>query len=277
MKLSFVVSVEETAFDAVAIRGGWEDAAGRLAALGFDGIELAVRDPGPLDAGRVEAIVRQAGLVVPAIGTGQAYLRDGLSLSSADGAVRRAATDRLLAHVRLAAQLGSIVIVGLIRGRLDGGRAATAARFIEGLRPVLDAAASASVRLVIEPVNRYETDFLVNVGETLEVIDASGAPHLGVLADTFHMNVEEATIEGALTRAATRLWHVHVADSNRRAPGLGHLDFGRVVSALRDLGYGGFLSAEIMPYPDPHEAARLSVQHLRPFVPLARPRPARGV
>lgn len=263
MKLSFVVSVEQTAFDAVAIRGGWEDASTRLAALGFDGIELAIRDPAALDVGRVEAIVRQTGLVVPAIGTGQAYLRDGLSLSSVDGTVRRAASERLLGHLRLAARLRALVIIGLIRGRLEGGRAATTARFLEGLRPVLDAASDAGVRLVIEPINRYETDFLVNVGETLDLIDACGASHLGVVADTFHMNIEEATIEGGLTQAGPRLWHVHVADSNRRAPGLGHLDLRHLVGVLGDLGYGGFLSAEIMPYPDPQEAARLTAQHLR--------------
>ncbi len=263
MKLSLVVSVEDTAFDAVAIRGGWEAAAGRLAGLGFDGVELAIRDPAALDVGRVEAIVHQAGLTVPAIGTGQAYLRDGLSLSSADAEVRRAATERLLTHVRLAARLGSLVIVGLIRGRLDGGRAATTARFMEGLRPVLDAAASAGVRLVIEPINRYETNFLNTIEEALAVIDASGAPHLGVLADTFHMNIEEGSIEEALAAAAPRLWHMHVADTNRRAPGLGHLDFGRLLGTLREAGYGGYLSGEILPHPDPDEAARLMVRHLR--------------
>ncbi len=275
MKLSFVVSVEQTAFDAVAIRGRWEDASTRLAALGFDGIELAIRDPAALDEGRIEAIVRQAGLVVPAIGTGQAYLRDGLSLSSADTTVRRAAGERLLGHLRLAARMRALVIIGLIRGRLEGGRAATTARFLEGLRPVLDGANDAGVRLVIEPVNRYETDFLVNVGETLNLIDACGAPHLGVVADMFHMNIEEPIIKEALRQAGPRLWHVHVADSNRRAPGLGHLDIRHLVGVLGDLGYGGFLSAEILPYPDPHEAARLTAQHLREVTaPPARRTPS---
>ncbi len=277
MKLSLVVSVEETAFDAVAIRGGWEAGVAHLAALGFDGAELAIRDPDAVDAGRVEAVVRDANLVVPAIGTGQAYLRDGLSLSSPDAAVRRAAATRLLGHVHLAARLGSMVIIGLIRGRADGGSAATAARFLEGIGPVLDAAASAGVRLVIEPINRYETDFLVTVEEALEVIGASGAPHLGVLADTFHMNIEEVTIEGALIAAGPRLWHVHVADSNRWAPGCGHLDFRMVVETLSTTGYGGFLSGEFLPRPDPGAAARAMIQTLRPLVGDARERGNGGV
>lgn len=266
MKLSLVVSVEETAFDAVAIRGGWEAGIASLAALGFDGAELAIRDTAAVDAGRVEAVVRHANLVVPAIGTGQAFLRDGLSLSSPDTAVRQAATARLMGHVRMAARMGSLVIIGLIRGRAEGGHAATTARFLEGIGPVLDAAATAGVRLVIEPINRYETDFLVTVEETLEVIEASGAPHLGVLADTFHMNIEEAVIESALAAAGARLWHVHVADSNRWAPGFGHLDFAAVVDALRQCRYKGYLSAEILPRPDPDTAARQVERYLRPIL-----------
>lgn len=267
MKLSLVVSVEDTAFDAVAIRGGWEAGVAHLAALGFDGVELAIRDPALLDAGRVEAVVRGAGLTVPALGTGQAYLRDGLSLSSADAGGRCAAAARLIAHVRLAERLGSLVIIGLIRGRLDGGKEATTARFLEGLGPVLDAASSAGVRLVIEPINRYETNFLNTIDQTLAAIEASGAPHLGLLADTFHMNIEEATLEGALAAAGPRLWHVHVADSNRRAPGQGHLDFRRVLATLEEVGYGGHVSAEILPHPDPNEAASQTARYLRTVMP----------
>jgi sugar phosphate isomerase/epimerase len=266
MKLSLVVSVEETSFDAVAVRGGWESAVRRLAELGYDGVELAIRDAAAIDAGRLEAAAREAGLEVPALGTGQAYLRDGLSLSSSDATARRVAADRAIGHVRLAARLGSLVIIGLLRGRVADGREATAARCLEGLRPVLDAAASAAVRLVIEPINRYETDFLVTVGETLAFIEASGAPHLGVLADTFHMNIEEASIEGALQEAGDQLWHVHTADSNRWAPGFGHLDFPAIVSALAGLGYQGFLSAEVLPKPDPETAARQTLRTLGPRI-----------
>lgn len=263
MKLSLVVSVEETAFDAVAMRGGWESAVARLGALGFDGAELAIRDPAGVDPGRIEAVLRGAGLTVPAVGTGQAFLRDGLSLSSPDAAIRRAAAERVAGHVHLAARLGSLVIIGLVRGRIEGGREATVHRFLEGLRPVLDAAAASGVRLVIEPINRYETDFLVTVEETLALIEATRAPHLGVLADTFHMNIEEVQIEDALAAAGRRLWHVHVADSNRQAPGFGHLDFRSIVLALERIGYGGFLSAEVLPKPDPEEAARQTLRALR--------------
>jgi sugar phosphate isomerase/epimerase len=266
MRLSLVASVEETAFDAVAVRGGWEAAVAHLAGLGYDGVELAIRDPAVLDMGRVAAVVREAGLTVSALGTGQAYLRDGLSLSSTDPQVQRRAGERLLDHVSAARRLDCLVIIGLIRGRQDEGLQPTIRRFLQGLRPVLDAASAAGVRLVIEPINRYESDFLNTVEDTLELIDASGAQHLGVLADTFHMNIEEVSIERAMERAAPRLWHVHVADSNRWAPGFGHLDFGAIYAALARLGYAGFLSGEVLPKPTPEEAARQMLRALRPLV-----------
>jgi sugar phosphate isomerase/epimerase len=268
MRLSLVVSVEDTSFDAVAVRGGWEAAVAHLAALGYDGVELAIRDPAAVDVGRIEGVTRAAGLVVPALGTGQAYLRDGLSLSSPDPAIRRRAASRVIAHIEAAQRLRSLVIVGLIRGRIESGREATETRLLEGLRPVLDAAASAGVRLVIEPINRYETDFLLTVDETVAFVERTGASHLGVLADTFHMNIEEASIEGALEAAAARgrLWHVHTADSNRWAPGFGHLDFGVIVRTLARLGYAGFLSGEILPRPSPEEAAARALQTLKPLL-----------
>jgi len=269
VKLSFVVPVESTAFAAATTSGGWQDAAVHLAALDFEGIELAIRDPAAVDAGRLEAALNDAGLVVPAIATGQAYLRDRLSLSSVDDRIRRAAAARLASHVQLAARLRSMVTIGLIRGRIDGKREATLARFVDGIKPVLDAGASAGVRLAIEPINRYETDLLVTFDETLEVIDASGAPHLGILADTFHMNIEESVITDALATAAPRLWHVHVADSNRRAPGLGHLDFNRVLATLREIDYQGYLSAAVLPHPDPQESARQTARHLRALLDVS--------
>ncbi len=263
MKLSLVVSIEETSFAAVAAQGTWRQALARAAELGYDGVELAVRDPTSADAAAALEEAVRAGLAVPALGTGQAYLADGLSLTAPDPDVRRRAVERLRAHLHLAARCGALVIVGLVRGRLTGGREATDRRLREALDRLLPDAGRLGVRVAIEPINRYETDYLVTVEEVLEVVDRVGSPQVGVLADTFHMNIEEASLEDALRRCGERLFHVHVADSNRRAPGWGHLDFGRLVDVLEEIGYRGFLSAEILPLPDPDQAAAQAVRFLR--------------
>ncbi len=262
MHLSLVISTEETGFDAVAMRGTWQDAVQTAAALGYDGVELAVRDATRLDPAVVSSVVREAGLTVSAIGTGQAYLADGLSLAHPDDAIRTDATARVDAAIHLAAPLGAAVIVGLLRGRISGDRDVTDRRLIESMRALLPIAEQLKVPILFEPINRYETDYLPTVEAVQDVIDRMSSPLLGVLADTFHMNIEEASIEESLRRAGPRLRHVHVADSNRLAPGWGHLDFPRILAVLRQMDYRGFLSAEILPHPNPHAAAKQAVEHL---------------
>jgi sugar phosphate isomerase/epimerase len=271
MRLSLVVSLGPTDFDAVAIRGGVA-ALDHVKALGYDGVEIAVRDPSEVDAEKLLGQCMRLALPVVAIGTGQAFLRDGLSVSSADEGVRSRAIERLRGHIALAEILngcpgapssGVLVIIGLIRGR-----AAEAGQEADGyLRAALDVclkvAERAGVGLVIEPINRYETDWLNTVGETIRLIERVGHPRLGVLADTFHMNIEERSIEGAMEAGKSHLRHVHVADSNRWAPGDGHLDFGSILQTLRRVKYGGYLSAEILPRPDEETAARRALSYLR--------------
>lgn len=266
MKLALVVSVEETTFDAVAVKGGWLEGISMAAALGYDGVELAIRDPGAVDVRAIERAVREAGLSTPAIGTGQAFLRDGLSLSDPDEGIRARAIERMEAHIHLAAQFGAAVIVGLLRGRIAGGGGAARGRLDRSLQRLLPIAEREKVPILIEPINRYETDFLLTIGEVVTLVERLGSPALGVLADTFHMNIEEASMAEALAQATERLRHVHIADSNRLAPGWGHLDFASIIRTLEDITYAGWLSAEILPRPDPRAAALQAVSHLRPLL-----------
>src|SRR3989442_1333925 len=245
MKLSLVISVEETGFDAVAMRGSWREALRTAADLGFDGVELAVRDPAEVDAEAVLRTVRDAGLVVPAIGTGQAYLKDGLSLSHPDEGIRARAIERMETHIRMATVFGAAVIVGLLPGRISGDRAATDARLSGALRRIVPLAEREKVPILFEPVNRYETDFLVTMDEVLDLINRLGSPALGSLAAPFKRKIEGAPSEASPRRARPRPPHVHAGDSNRHAPGWGHLDFAALVRLLREVGYTGYLSAEI--------------------------------
>jgi len=158
--------------------------------------------------------------------------------------------------------------VGLIHGPVpkeaDLGQATE--RLLAGLGRLAGRAAALGVRIVIEPVNRYESNWLTTVDEVMDLIGRLGADNVGVLPDTFHMNIEEREIGAALARAKSRLWHVHVADSNRRAPGAGHLDFGRITATLSSLGYRGVLSAEILQEPTFEAAAAQTIAVLHPFL-----------
>src|SRR5581483_3148822 len=117
-----------------------------------------------------------------------------------------------------------------------------------------------AVRLLYEPLNRYETNLATTLGQAAEVVASAASRSVKILADLFHMNIEEADLAGAVRAAGPHVGHVHFADSNRRAAGMGHTDFAPVVAALRDIGYAGYLSAEVLPLPDPLAAARQTIE-----------------
>lgn len=265
MKLSVVLSTHAAAFQAVAFKGDFEANVAKIASWGYDGVELAVRDPAMVNAGRLERVVAESGLVVPAIGTGQAWGEEGLSFTSGDPAVREAAIERIKSHVPLAAHLGAIVILGLIRGITPEGQTHEQSMefLVEAIQQCAWAAEGTGVRFALEPMNRYETDLIHTVADGLELIERVGKDNFGLLLDTFHMNIEEADIEHSIQMCGDRIFHFHVADSNRWYPGAGHLDFGAILDVLATTGYEGFVSGEFMPLPDADTAAKRAATFLR--------------
>jgi 5-keto-L-gluconate epimerase len=274
VRLAYTISASQTRFAAVAA-ADIQETIPALAGFGFEGVELAIRDPGHVDVEGLAAAAERSGIAVPAVGTGQAYVEEGLSLTASEEPVRVRAAARLLAQVSVARRLGALVIVGLIHGPIppETDRTLAEDRLLEGLGTVARAARTAGVRLVIEPINRYETNWLNTVEEVLDLIDRLGEDNVGVLPDTFHMNIEETDAPAALRLGGTRVWHVHVADSNRRAPGWGHLNFDPIVQTLGEMGYAGFLSAEILPQPGVLDAAWQTIATLRRSVPRQAPAP----
>jgi sugar phosphate isomerase/epimerase len=265
VKLGIVISTQLTRFDAVAFQGNALDHLRHVARLGYDGVEFAVRDPALLDVAALEAALAQTHLAVVAIGTGQAWTDEQLSFTASDPAVRAAAQRRFESQLGLAARLQARVIVGLIRGRTSPGtsRAQALDRLAGTLREGAAAAAALGVELLVEPLNRYETDLVNTVAEGLALLDQVGAGNVGLLADTFHMNIEEPSLEDSLRLAGARLRHFHVADSNRHYPGGGHLDFPRLLGALRGAGYDGWVSVEVLPEPSAEAAAERALDTLR--------------
>ena len=133
----------------------------------------------------------------------------------------------------------------------------------EALQECSQAAKPLGVRLALEPINRYETTLVNSVAQGMALIDQVGADNFGLLLDTFHMNIEEPDILQSISTCGDRIFHFHVADSNRWYPGAGHLDFSGILSRLQSTGYDGFVSGEFMPLPDPLTAARENIARLR--------------
>ncbi|MFH0881931.1 MAG: 5-keto-L-gluconate epimerase [bacterium] len=266
MKLSIVLSTQPAAFSALAYKGQLAENVAKIAGLGYDGVEIAVRDPGLLNVPELVNIAGKNGLVIPAIGTGQAFGEEGISFIHPDPVVRRKAITRIKAQMDLAAELNALVIIGLIRGirGRDISVKDAEARCIEALRDCADY--KPDVQMVIEPINRYESDFLNTVDESLRFLDFVKRDSAGLLLDTFHMNIEEPSPLQSIHTAGERIFHFHIADSNRWHPGAGHLDFSEIVTTLEGTGYNGFLSAEILPLPDSDTAAAKTIAYMRSFI-----------
>jgi sugar phosphate isomerase/epimerase len=134
-------------------------------------------------------------------------------------------------------------------------RALLAAQLVE----LATDAERAGVRLIVEPVNRYETHLLVRLRDAASLVAPLDCPSLRIVADLFHMALDEPDIQAALREHAGLIGHVHLADSNRRLPGQGGTDFAAVLGTLADVGYAGWLAFECGEPGDnlPHAAAYL--------------------
>ena len=265
MKLSVVLSTQPAQFQAATFKGDLETNLARIASFGYDGVELAIRDPELVELNHLDELVRKHNLKVPAIGTGQAWGEEGLSFTDPEPEIRQAAIERIKSHIPVAAHFQSFIIRGLIRGIVKPGVNHEQAMdwLTAALRQCSEAAQLYGIRLALEPINRYETTLINNVTQGLELIERVGAENFGLLLDTFHMNIEEPVIEDSIRACDKHIFHFHVADSNRWYPGAGHLDFRTMLEALTSTNYRGWVSGEFLPKPDAETAAQKSIMYLR--------------
>lgn len=262
-RLGFATSPRPSEFAPLLFAGRLEEGLKAAANFGFSAVELSLRARSDLEPELLGSMLSENHLRLCAIATGQACLFDSLCLSSPDPEVRAAAAGRLQGAIELASQFGAAVIVGGIRGRLVGSSAEQASQRAGATQAIRGCALLATrldVPLLLEPINRYETNFVNTAAEGLALLAEIDQPSMKLLLDTFHMNIEERSLEDALRTAGDRLGYVHVADSNRRAPGQGHTDFMSLMGTLDEIDYGGMLVAEILPLPDDLGAARLTAQ-----------------
>lgn len=217
----------------------------RVKAMGFDLLELGVESPGDWDPARTADILAANGL--------------GGSICAAMGSDRDLTDPDLVAgtrqYVRYCIDAAETIGSGVVAGPLytpvgktwqmdDAERAATIDRLVEGLKPLADYAGERGVRLAIEPLNRFETSFFNTAAQTMEVVDRLDSPAVGVLLDTFHMNIEEKDQAAAIRLVGDKLAHFHACGSDRGAPGFDHIAWEPIVAALREVNYDGAVVIE---------------------------------
>ena len=272
MKLALAIHTPEVrvAPPVALLTGTFPERLKKAQRLGYHGVELMVASPVDLDMDNIKTQLRTCGLDVAAVASGPIFMQDQLTLLASTSDIARQAAERLDELIDMAATLESpLVTIGSFRGRQSqaGGNSAVL-QLRDQLLAAAHHASRLGVRVAIEPLNRYETDLIHDTNEGLLFLAQADHPNLGLLLDTFHMNIEEADIHAALrqTFAAGKLFHIHLGDSNRLPPGKGHFNFAGLIQTLNALGYSGYLSAELLGIPDPDAAAYLTIEYMRQWI-----------
>lgn len=244
------------------------DAYRKVADLGYDVIEVCVEDPALLTAGAIREAATEAGLAVGICG---AFGPDR-DLSHEDAARRAAGVAYVTTCVDLAVAVGSPHVAGPMyattgktRMLAPDERRRQRAWAADSIRQVADYAATRGIRLAIEPLNRFETDLVNTTEQGLELCELVGRPNVGLLLDTFHMNIEEKSIPDAVRAAKERLFHIQVSENDRGTPGSGHVPWVEFFAALGEVGYDGQIVVESF-LPTVAEIAR-AVSLWRPVAP----------
>lgn len=240
-------------------------AADTLKALGYESMEIHIRSPKLVDGHKVKAYCQQIGIVISTIGTGQAYGMEGLSITAEDKDTRTRAIRRLKDQIDLAATFGNCpIIIGSMRGIIGKDRSFHEVNqlMLESMKELAEYAEKKETEIVIEAVNRFESDYLQRGEQVLALIDEIGSNRIKVHLDTYHMNLEEQNWRKPFLMCGKRLGHVHLADNRRFYPGWGLLDFKPILEVLMEIGYNRSLTLECYPYPNSITALRRAKQYL---------------
>lgn len=241
----------------------------RLAGWGFDCVELPLEQAGDWEPAATTKLLAATGLAPAAV---IAVMPPGRDLVRADAGTVRSTQEYLLRCVDAAHAVSAPVVAGPVYtavGRTwrmtPSERAAACVELRDHLAPVVDHARAAGVRIGVEPLNRYETGMLNTVAQTLTALDGLDASVIGVALDTYHQNIEERGLPGAVREAGSRIVHVQVCANDRGTPGADHLDWPGFLGALGQSGYGGSLCIES--FTAHNDAIAVAASVWRPLAP----------
>lgn len=247
-------SPQPTNFGPIMFAGRLFDGLRSLFENGFDCVELSLRSVNDVSPIELKKRLNDLNLEISAVATGQACLFDQLCLGCDDHSQRKNAIDHFKKITDFALEIGSgAVIIGGIRGRLSGIGTEYQRNFDYGLHAIRDCAVWTNqnkIPLLIEPINRYETNWIYTAEDGRKMLDEIGIPSVKLLLDTFHMNIEESCTVKAILETGKNLGYVHFADNTRYPPGQGQINFKGIINALSQIQYSGPIVTEALPLPD---------------------------
>jgi sugar phosphate isomerase/epimerase len=255
-------------------RGGpfvyWHDlaeACRKAQQLGFDAVEVFPASAEAVDPERLRILLNDHGLALAAVGTGAGWLKRKLTLTQSEASSRVKAREFIRDIIDFAGPFRAPAIIGSMQGRSGEGVEHPTARgyLADALELLGEHAKQYDVPLIYEPLNRYETNLSNRLESGSKLLRSLSTNNVVLLADLFHMNIEEVCLADAIRSAAKQIGHVHFVDSNRRAAGFGHIDFAPIAQALYQIDFEGFASAEALPLPDSDTAAEQTIHAFRRY------------
>jgi len=251
--------------------GDLEEAFTKVADHGYDGVELMTKNPGQLNGGKIKRSLDDNELKLVGLCTGHMYGEDGLGLVGPDLNVCSKAMTRLKEFVDFAGKYfseGTFINIGRSRGM---GYKSDAARTLEEMerafRELADYAGPHGIKFVLEPITVNQTNYITTSQDGIDMVKRVNRSNFGLMLDVYHMNIEDDDIYDSFREAGDKCWFIHFTDNNRKYPGSAHLDFEKIINTMNEIGYEGYVSMEILPWPDPDTAARSAISYLRQFIP----------
>ena len=209
---------------------------------GFDSIEIPIEDPSHIDPAKVKAAADKAGVVVGSVCACMGPGRDFRGTAEE----QQTAMTYCKALVDQAVVLGGAKIIGPLYSVVGKADAVDPAQqkvefqlVVKNLKELAKYAEAKGITLCVEPLNRFETDFLNTTDQGLKLIKAVGSKSLRLHLDTFHMNIEEKNQAAAIKKAGPLLGHFHACGTDRGTPGGDSLNWKEIVAALRAVKYDG--------------------------------------
>ena len=235
--------------------------------IGFDGVELFTQGASVESEKPLDELLSQYNLTLGAVGTGAGKVIHGLSLTDKDANVRSDAKFFIKEMISFGANFNAPTILGSMQGSFceQVDRKTALSHLREALEELGDHAISHGTFFIYEPLNRYETNLFNLFEEACRFCKNLNTNGVKVLADLFHMNIEEDDIAATIKQNADMLGHVHFADSNRKPVGYGHTEMKPICVCLKEINYSGYVSAEAFAFPDPETAAKRTLQSFRKF------------
>jgi sugar phosphate isomerase/epimerase len=257
-----------------SLKGGpwilWDDLEEGLRSaseIGFDAVELFTSAPSIDSSVDLGSLLTKYNLSLAAVGTGAGKVLRGLSLTDSDSAVRSDAISFIKDMIDFGAQYNAPAILGSMQGTAEGDvtREIALDYLAQALEVLGDHACERGTFFIYEPLNRYETNLFNHFNEAARFLEGLSSRSVKLLADLFHMNIEEKNIAEAIKSDSKHLGHVHFADSNRRPVGFGHTTMEPIAACLKDINYSGYISAEAFAWPEPELAAQKTIDSFRKF------------